>query len=466
MKTSASEPHPSSFRDPSGFLFLDGGVLLRQVNEAYREDYDLLLQSGLYQQLVDSDLLIPHRELTDREVQAPGGYRIIRPEQVGFVSHPYEWSFSQLKDAARTTLRIQKMALARGMSLKDASAFNIQFHHGKAILIDTLSFEQYQEGEPWVAYRQFCQHFLAPLALMAYVDVRLGQLLRVHIDGVPLDLTASLLPARTKLKPGLLLHLHLHASSQKRLGTRASGKADVQRSMARTSLLGLIDSLLSAVNGLRWQPRGTPWVEYGGMTHYSPQAADHKRAVVEAFLDEIKPSSVWDLGANVGTYSRVASDRGIPTIAFDVDPAAVERSYLEAKRRKERHLLPLVLDVINPSPALGWDHQERASLAERGPADAVMALALVHHLAIANNVPLLRLARFFRRLGRWLIIEFVPKEDPQAQKLLAWRKDIFEDYTQERFAQVLGEEYEIRRTVPIEDTPRTLYLMESRDPTG
>jgi hypothetical protein len=410
--------------------------------------------------LAEAGLLIRHEEEADPQRFAAGAYKVLRPDPVPFVSYPYEWCFSQLKDAALATLRVQTVALDHGMTLKDASAYNVQFIGHQAVLIDTLSFERYREGEPWVAYRQFCRHLLAPLAIMSKTDIRLGQLLRIEVDGVPLDLAARLLPWRTRLNPGLALHIHAHAASQRRAASQERSPSATRRRMGRASFLGLIDSLRRTVEGLRWEPKGTAWAEYEGMAHYGPEETERKKTAVAEFLDAVKPSVVWDLGANVGSYSRVASDKGIPTISFDSDPAAIERSYLEVKRRRETSLLPLLLDLTNPSPQIGWDLRERDSILARGPADAVLALALIHHLAIANNVPFENLARFLARLGRWLIIEFVPKEDPQAQKLLAWREDIFEGYKRESFEAVFGRHYRIRESVEVTATGRTLYLME------
>jgi ribosomal protein L11 methylase PrmA len=460
-----SEAHPSSFRDPSGFLFRQDGVLFRQVNAPYQEAYDQLMASGLYAKLVEAGLLVAHEEAAVERAAEPGAYRVLRPEPVPFVSYPYEWCFSQLKDAALATLRIQRTALKHGMTLKDGSAYNIQFVGSRPVLIDTLSFDPYREGEPWVAYRQFCQHFLAPLALMARVDMRLGQLLRVHIDGIPLDFASRLLPWRTRLNPGLALHIHAHAASQRRFADETPDAAASRRQMGRASFEGLLDSLRAAVRSLRWQPKGTPWAEYAGMTHYSPEAADAKKALVGAFLDEARPATVWDLGANVGSYSRVASDRGILTIAFDNDPAAVERSYLEGRRRKEALFLPLWMDLTNPTPGIGWDLRERASIQERGPADLVMALALIHHMVVSNNVPFDSFARFLSALGRWLIIEFVPKEDPQVRKLLAWRKDIFAEYDEQIFEEAFRQVYTIRKASTLPGSGRRLYLME-KTPTA
>jgi hypothetical protein len=459
-----SKVHPASFRDPSGFLFTREGILYRQVNSSYREEYDLLNSSGLYAELVQKGWLVEHAEVDVKPVQASLAFKVLRPERVDMISYPYEWSFSQLKDAALRTLAIQKMVLKKGMSLKDASAYNIQFRNARAILIDTLSFEIYKPGQPWVAYKQFCQHFLAPLALMDKRDVRLNQLLRVYIDGIPLDLASRLLPARTRLNFGLSAHIHLHASFQRRHA--ASGISGTSRGagMSQQSLLGLIDSLRAAIIGLRWDPKGTEWGDYYTETsgHYTDAASHHKMEIIEEFIDKISPQSVWDLGANTGVFSRATSRKGIPTVSFDIDPAAVEQNYLACKKNKETNLLPLLLDLTNPSPAIGWNNTERMSLLERGPVDAVLAFALIHHLAIANNVPLTLLADFFHQIGRWLLIEFVPKEDSQVEVLLASREDIFPEYTQEGFETAFKFFYEIRESIPVRETKRRLYLMERR----
>lgn len=454
----------ASFRDPSGFLFRRDGVLYRQINKSYQADYDLLMSSGLYDQLVKAGLLIPHREVSIEPEIPELAYKIIQPEVVDFISYPYEWSFSQLKDAALTTLKIVNMALEKGMALKDASAYNIQFHHGHPVLIDSLSFERYKEGQPWVAYRQFCQHFLAPLALMSYVDVRLSQLMRVYIDGIPLDLASELLPGKTRFNVPLLTHIHVHANAQKRYADNPVEKsaATAKQQMSKMAYLGLVDSLQSAVRGLTWKPEGTEWADYYDATNYSREAFERKRALVAEYVARVQPKQVWDMGANNGVFSRVASDQNIPTVAFDIDPSAVEKNYIEISRNKEKNLLPLVVDLTNPSPAIGWHNNERMDLVERGPVDLTLALALVHHLSISNNVPLPRLAEYFASISRWLVIEFVPKEDSQVKRLLATREDIFPNYTREGFEQAFNTEFIIQDAREIEGSKRVLYLMERR----
>lgn len=485
--TAATNRLPSSFRDPSGFLFTDNGMLFRSVSRRYQKHYDHLIQSGLYDKLIEIKLLIPHEEVDPGTIEHfPGSiddtYKIIQPEYVPFISYPYEWCFSQLKDAALTTIKIQKQALNYGMVLKDASAYNVQFQKGVPLLIDTLSFEIYQENQPWVAYRQFCQHFLAPLALMAFCDIRLGQLMRIYIDGVPLDLASGLLPISSWFKPALLTHIHLHAKAQKRYEKTGWQYGDMtrtqqnsgscphialssnsQRKVSKQSLVALIHHFEVVVAAMQWQPAGTEWADYYEDTNYSPEAMNHKKRLVEAYLSESKPRTVWDLGANTGVFSRIATAKDIDTIAFDVDPAAVEKNYRQMRENKETKILPLCLDLTNPSPALGWANEERLSLVERGPADMVLALALIHHLAISNNMPFSLIAVFLSQICRFLIIEFIPKIDSQVQRLLRTREDIFYHYTQEHFEASFEDHFSIIKCEKIVDTIRTLYLMEKRN---
>jgi ribosomal protein L11 methylase PrmA len=454
-----------SFRDPSGFLYTRDGILYRQVNRSFADEYDKLMSSGLYQKLVDDGLLVAHDEVDVGLAARPAdAHKVLRPERIGLISYPYEWSFGMLRDAALATLRIQMRAMDAGMTLRDASAYNIQFRAGKPVLIDTLSLGVAEEGAPWVGYAQFCRHFLAPLALMAKRDVRLSQLLRVHIDGVPLDLAASLVPGRTKWRPGLFMHLHAHAKSQKRhAGNVATARATKQRRLSAQALRGVIRSLEKTVASLKWKSVDSTWGSYYADSHnYTDEALESKKSLVAKFLDDAAPSSVWDLGGNTGLFTRIAADRGIPSVCFDFDEVAVEANYRQIRTQAETHILPLVLDLTNPSTSIGWAGTERMSLGERGPVDCVMALALVHHLAISNNVPLGAVADYFASLGHWLIVEFVPKTDSKVETLLASREDIFVDYTREGFEAAFQGPFEIQRSEPVQGSERTLYLMRRR----
>jgi ribosomal protein L11 methylase PrmA len=451
---------PGSFRDPSGFLFFHNGILYRQINDEYQDHFNRLIDSGLYEKLSTNRLIIPHLDVEIPPQNPERAFKVIKPSPIPFISYPYEWAFSQLKHAALLTLEIQKISLEFGMTLKDASAYNVQFLHGKPIFIDTLSFEIHQPKKPWTGYRQFCRHFLAPLALMQYTDIRLGQMLRTDLDGIPLDLTSRLLPKKTWLNLGIVMHIHLHAKSEKKY-------ADVHvplksKEVSKNALLGLLDNLTSTIEKMQWQPQGTEWVGYYLDTNYSKEEFERKKEIVSYFMELAQPEYVWDIGANTGLFSRLASTNKITTIAFDRDPACVELNYRQIVQNDEQFLLPLLLDLTNPSPGIGWQNEERDSLIGRGPADTVLCLALVHHLAIANNVPLDRIAEFFSRIGNSLIIEFVPKSDTQVQKLLMNRHDIFRDYTEEHFEKAFSTYFDILNKEPLKPTFRILYFMKKK----
>jgi len=456
-----SAADPSSFRDPSGYLFHRGDQLYRQVNRRYKEDYDVLMDSGLYGELVAGGLLVPHEEVELDPLDPATVYKTIKPELVPFVSYPYEWCFSQLKDAALATLAIQKKALSHGMSLKDSSAYNIQFKDCRPLLIDTLSFERFVPGQPWIAYRQFCQHFLAPLALMSYRDPRVSQLLRANLDGIPLDLASGLMPTRSKFRFSLLSHIHLQARSLEKYEKKSAQIETVGR-FSENAFRGLIESLQGAVERLRLRGKKTEWADYYEETNYDKAAFDRKRELVRELIARADPLTVWDLGANMGLFSRIANEKAGFTLSLDSDHSAVERNYLECREKGDKGMLPLLVDLTNPSPGIGWQNRERMSLSARGPADVALALALIHHLAISGNLPFGMISDYFSQICDTLIIEFVPKDDSQVQWLLSSREDIFDDYTPEEFEKQFSRHFDIAEGTAIESTKRTLYLMEKR----
>jgi ribosomal protein L11 methylase PrmA len=259
-----------------------------------------------------------------------------------------------------------------------------------------------------------------------------------------------------------VLHLHLHAWAQSRYAGSAVSSAAKGKTMSRTALLTLVQNLKSAVRGLSWKPAGTEWADYTSDNNYSDAATRSKRAQVVQHLSGSGARTVWDLGANTGEYSRAAREVASHVVSFDVDPAAVERNYRRVRKESETGILPLLLDLTNPSPAQGWAGRERLSLADRGPADALLALALIHHLAIGHNLPLDRIASYLSHLGRLLIIEFVPKSDSQVKRLLLSRPDIFPSYTKEGFEAAFCRDYEITAATRVEDSERWLYCMTSR----
>ena len=448
----------SSFRDKSGFLFYQNNILYRLIDISYKEHYDHLINSELYNKLSEKNLLIAHEEINDLKLDHDY-YKIIKPEKIPFISYPYEWSFSQLKDAALLTLRIQKGAMKYGMTLKDGSAYNIQFLNGKPILIDTLSFELYEDGQIWKPYKQFCQHFLAPLALMSKKDIRLNLLSKTFIDGIPLDLTAKLLPKTTFGNFGLMAHIHAHAKSQKHYEDKEDTTIKEQ-TISKRSFEGLIENLESSIKKMTWNEDKTEWGDYYSDTNYSEKSFEEKKKIISSAIETINPKIVWDLGANTGIFSRLASNQGIDTISFDIDPLAVERNYLESTKNNEQNILPLISDLTNPSSNIGWNNDERQSFLERGPADLVFALALVHHLAISNNVPINKIAEFFSTISKSLIIEFIPKSDSQVKRLLSTREDIFENYNEQNFKEEFSKFFKIISSKKLDDSQRTIYIME------
>lgn len=448
---------PSSFRDPSGFLFTHEGILYRQVESCYRKDYEYAQQSELYQDLIQYGMLIPHQEI-DLKTAAPNAYKILKPEQLAFVSYPYEWCFSQLKDAALLTLVIMRKALSKGMILKDASAYNIQFRASKPVFIDSLSFEIYKEGTPWIAYQQFCRHFLAPLALMSFTDIRLNTLFLGHHDGIPLDMTSRLLPFYTKLIPALALDIHL----QGRMGLQPSNPASQKSFMKKADLINLLTHLEAAVSGMRTPTQRTTWKSYSVLESYTEQAAASKKEIVLEFLRKISFKTVWDLGAHEGFFSAMAAGKAEFVLSLDADPSAVEAHYQKIKKSETSNILPLVMDLTQPSPSVGWENKERLSLTQRGPADLIMMLAIIHHLAISNNLPLDRIASWISQLGRYALVEFVPKEDPKVLELLSRREDIFPGYTQAEFEKAFAGHFKIAAQKTCAGSRRTLYLFEKR----
>ena len=464
-KKDGVRPILSSFRDPASFVYTLDGFVYRQINPSGLMDYQHLMSSGLYDRLVGLNYLISHKEVSNSLAADERATHVLQPEQLGFVSYPYEWCFSQLKNAAILTLKITQIALEFGMILKDANAYNIQFLRGHPILIDTGSFKIYSEGRAWEGYRQFCQHFLAPLALMALKDHRLSLLSKLYIDGIPLDLASKLLPVKSKLSFSLMMHIHAHAKSQAKYGNQGEIASKTDKTVVqikKNNLLGLLDNLLTSVNKLKWHLHKTEWGDYYDNTNYPGDATRHKRQIVDQLVTRIQPRVVWDLGGNNGYYSRIAANCGAEVISFDVDPMAVELNLEINHKQKIRSVSPLLMDLTNPSSAIGWAHSERDSLRKRSPADLIMALALIHHLAISNNVPLIRIAEFFSLLSDNLLIEFVPKNDSQVRRLLASRKDIFPNYHIEGFEDCFSYFYDIIDKVSINKSDRILYIMKKR----
>lgn len=457
--------NPSSFRDPSGSVFEDGDFIIRTVNNAYARDWSHIRDSGLLEKAGDRGMLLPIEELAPAGVVDDGNVRImLRSRRLPFVSYPYEWSFSQLRDAALLTLDLHMLALGHGCVLKDASAYNIVFDGAKPVFIDTLSFEIRKDERPWEAYGQFCRHFLAPLALESYIGPDCGRFSRQWIDGIPLDLACAMLPKRALLQPALLTHLFAHSKMQSRYGDgmRHSDRVKKARLNAR-KMLYVAESLQSAVSGIRAPAGATEWVDYYSDTNYSAESMRAKENIVTAAAKKYGNKNLaLDLGANDGHFSRIISPYFRTVIAADIDPGAVDAHYLQLGHSGVTNILPLVQDLTSPSPALGWNLGERASFLQRARADMLLALALCHHLYFTGGIPFAEMGIFFAGLllpGGVLCVEFVPADDSQVQRLLAARSMETGPYNIENFCNALngaGLKELDRRDIP--GTKRTCLL--------
>lgn len=455
-----------SFRDPSGHLVWRDDEIFRVVTRHYEPQFRTATESGLFRLAIDAGLMLEFRAVDARTV-VPAvtdvhTIAVLQPDRVPMITYPYEWSFSQLKDAAVATLKLHLMALKHGMLLKDASAYNIQFVRGRAVHIDHLSFDHVSEHAAWPAYGQFCRHFLAPLLLMSRVDLSLGRLSLVHLDGIPLDLAARLLPWSTRLSPAAQMHIHMHARASRKYADSAGAAQRTTRRLSVSAFEAIAGALLGTVERLEPRDQKTEWAGYYDDTNYSDAALAEKKAMVRAFAASVGPRTIWDMGGNNGAFSRVVHDLAQLVVCMDVDPRAVDENHRICRQNRIGNILPMVVDLTNPSPAIGFANKERGTLGERGQPDLAMALALIHHLAISNNLPLSYIAEFFADVAPRLLIEFVPKSDSQVQRLLASRPDIFPDYHDGGFLAAFGILFDVEKAERIPGTERTLYLLRRK----
>jgi SAM-dependent methyltransferase len=442
----------SSFRDPSGHIFMRDGTVYRQINASYSQSYDHLMASGLYDEITKKNWLISHIELPDE----PGAYKIIRPAQLVGINYPHEWSFSQLKDAALLTLQIQRTAIDRGMVLKDATGYNIVFTDQYPIFIDTLSFEIYDDSQPWVAYRQFCECFLAPLLLAQHAGGDMIRMLSVHPNGIPLSLCSKLLPWTSRWKTLSSLHVHLQLSV-------ASKKSAAEQNIifSKAKMLRIIDHLHRGISDLSAGDKESTWGNYYNDSILPGQYLDDKKNAVVQLTEKISFRSVLDLGANQGEFSILMAEKGKKVTATDSDHLAIDKLYLASKARS-MPITALVNDLMNPSADMGWNNEERTRFSKRHQADLVMALALVHHLCIGKNLPFDMLFEGLSSLGQFLLIEFVPKHDEKVSLLLQHRKDVFDQYDEAHFEAAFREFYHLLEVMEIGSTGRKLYLLENK----
>ena len=463
MSANAARIDPGSFRDPAGGVILDGDRVYRYFTSQAADDFSALLQVDLLRPLVQSGAVIDTLPVSREQspqlyLSAPDIALVVEHPRIPFISYPYEWPFEMLRAAAIRHLEILRPALERGFILKDATPYNIQFIGSKPLLIDVASFQRYRDGMPWIAYTQFCRTFLNPLLLQALVGVPFQNWMRSSLEGIDPGELSLLLPTRHKLRRDVFLDIVLQAWLNRRFSSDASAlRTTSERPVPKKTITGLIDRLSRAIARLKRPRRArSHWIDYDEQCPYSSEGLQHKERIVEEALAKAKPKMVWDLGCNRGRYSILAAQYADYVVAMDNDEAIAGAVY-ERTAVQHRNILPLVIDLLNPSPDQGWAQTERQGLIGRGPADFVLCLALVHHLAIAGNVPLKRIIEWLAAITRAGIIEFVPKTDPMVQVLLRTRQDVYSDYTQAAFEAALNEHFQIARATPLRDCERILY---------
>jgi ribosomal protein L11 methylase PrmA len=439
-----------SFNDPAGFVFCYQNQIYRGIFPNYAQTYTKLVQTGLYAKLVEKNMLVAHQEVELVSYSEHNFYKIIQPKPIPFISYPCEWSFSMLKDAALLSLEILVIALEYGFVLKDAKADNVQFVENKPIFIDTLSFVVYEEGTAWVAYRQFCQQFLAPLALMSCTNIALQKLQIAYIDGIPLQLATQLLPFRTKWRWGIFQHLILHSWLDTSDNSNNIGKKQQKNpNFTKHFITTLAKSLHKTITNLQYK-KNTNWYAY-----YQIDVKDaylqEKKQIVQTILRSLQTKTLWDLGTNTGLFAQMAVALGIETIAFDADHDSIEVAYQNSKNlaigtQNPINYLTLLVDLQNPTAARGWANKQYKNVWERGNLpNTVLALALIHHLRIVANIPVLQMADFFAMLCQDLLIEFVPKTDEKVQRLLQNKEDVYADYTEENFEKCFTKYFQVAK---------------------
>lgn len=461
----ASRLDPGSFRDPESRVFYAGDEVYRSLSAAGLSDFEALAQTRFWKEFT-ADGRIVGTELVQGDSGLPEGLvkesaGVLRHERIPFVSYPYEWPFSMLKDAALLQLDLNLAAIEEDMISKDSSPYNVQFRGSKPVFVDVGSFERLREGEPWVGYRQFCMLYLYPLLLQSVKDVSPHALLRGAIDGITPAQMRGLVSFRDRFRKGFYLNVFLHAKLEARHGDRGKEvKAEVKKAGFKKELIvANLRRMRKLVAGLQWSPPQGVWVAYGERNSYTDDDAKRK----DEFVREVSTSKAWDLtwdiGANNGRYSRIAAEGSRSVLAVDYDQGPVELLYRSLRDEDDEKILTLTMNLADPSPGLGWRGAERRSLPERGAPDLVLALALIHHVTIAANVPVREFVDWLAGLGTSLVIEFPTREDPMVKKLLGPKRDgLHPDYERESFEAVLAELFDVERRERLESGTRLLYF--------
>ncbi len=461
-------PDPGSFRDPRGRINYVGDRVFRTITESAAADFEFVRDSGLLERLAGDGRMIG-TEITSAEILGERGKDaryVVEHPKLPFISYPYEWSFPALKAAALLHLDVQMEALDAGISLSDASAYNVQFQGARPLFIDLLSFRKYQDGEMWAGHRQFCEQFLNPLLLRSKLGIVHNPWYRGAQEGISTADLRRLLPWTSKLSTNVLLHIVAQSSFQNSsVATNKNKKVLATSQFPTSSYRRMLKKFNDWIETL--EPAGSPktvWRDYARSHSYNSDEVAAKKDFIAKFTKAATPRIVWDLGCNTGDYSKVALENGADySIGFDYDQGALELAFLRASTEK-LNFLPLFLDSANPSPNQGWSQSERKGMRERASADAIIALAFIHHIIIGRNVPLEDVVGWLTSLAPQGVIEFVPKDDPMVQELLALREDIFPKYSEEYFLNKLQQNATIYKIQKITNSGRKLiWYTKSRN---
>ena len=429
---------PGSFKDPAGAIYMHDGRVFRSVTSAGLATFEAVRETGLLDVLVERGMLVPYTVVAAPDApQIAGAEVVLEHPRIAHISYPYEWSFSMLRAAALFHLDVQLEALDHGVMLSDATAYNIQFDGVTPAFIDHLSFRPYVDGEYWIAHRQFCEQFVCPLLLRHYRGIAHNSWYRGELHGIPLEATAALLPVKAKLSWNVLTHVVAQARLQAGGERTRAQAAKKDRKLPRSALRNMWLGLRTWLTKMRIPDSPTTWSDYAENTSYSDEQTRAKAEFVRDFVASEGPEVVCDLGCNTGAYAAVALAAGARrVIGYDADHGALEGAF----ERAQSHNLaftPLYLDATNPPSNQGWNEEERSGFSARADAGAILALALIHHLAIANNVPLDEVVGWLVSLAPRGVLEFVPKSDPMVRELLRLREDIFIDYDEAAFVQAV-----------------------------
>jgi len=453
-----------SFRDPESRIFYAEGAVYRALSRDGLADFEALKATKVFES-TQADGRLVRTELVEEADSHPNllvheRAGVLKHERIPFVSYPYEWTFSMLKDAALLQLDLLEASLKEGLTLKDASSYNVQFKGSKPVFVDVGSFERRREGEGWVGYRQFCMLFLYPLMLQAVKDVPYHGLLRGQIDGIPPTQMRDLSSFRDRFRKGFTTSVFLHARLEAKYADRAGEvKGDLKRAnMQSEILLAQVRKMRKVVGRLQWNPPQGVWVAYGERNSYSDADAQRKDEFVREVATSQRWPITWDIGANNGRYSRIAAEGSDYVLALDADQGPMELLYRTLRDEGAENILTLTMNLADQSPNLGWRGTERRDLAGRGVPDLVLALALIHHTTITANVPVAEFIDWLASLETSLVIEFPTHEDPMVQKLLSGKREgLHTDYERGNFERVLWDAFDVERRERLASGTRLLY---------